>query len=593
MAPFINDAVTSREAAVQENLSSYDRTWWKNGTVYQIYPSSFKDSNGDGIGDLPGIISRLDYIKSLGVDIIWLCPMYESPHVDNGYDVANYEGIHAPYGTLADMDALIQGCHEHGMRIIIDLVINHTSDQHQWFKESRSSRDHPKREWYIWKPARYTACGHREPPNNWRSYFGGSAWQWDETTQEYYLHLFAPEQPDLNWESEECRAAVYKSAMEFWLNKGVDGFRIDTVNMYSKTPGLPDAPVIDSTSEWQSAVVHHCNGPRMHEYLQEMNNKVLSRYDCMTVGELPSTPDQAKVLQYVSAREKQLNMVFQFDVVDIGQGRDQKYDTDPLAWTLPDFKKALLQSQRLISGTDGWTTAFLENHDQARSISRFGSNDDKYRSTSRKMLAIMLSALSGTLFIYQGQEIGMINMPGDWGIEEYKDVESSSYYRSVAERANGDQTVLSRALTAIQHLARDHARLPMQWDDSPNAGFTTGTPWMRTHDACKHINARSALADKSSLLHFWKRLLSLRKGHAEFMIHGNFEVYDMENLKTFTFTKVSASRTALIALNFSAEPQPWSKPLAIEGRLDMLVSNIQSPEESVLAPWEGRLYLVR
>ncbi|KAK4949950.1 hypothetical protein LTR10_011792 [Elasticomyces elasticus] len=593
MASFVHKAVSSADTTCQTEATSCNKTWWKNSTVYQIYPSSFKDSSGDGIGDIPGIISCLDYIASLGVDIIWLCPMYDSPHVDNGYDVADYENIYAPYGTLADMVAFIDGCHDRGMRIIIDLVVNHTSDQHEWFKESRSSVDHPKRAWYIWKPARYTKNGHRKPPNNWRSYFGGSAWQWDEHTQEYYLHLFAPEQPDLNWENEQTRNEVYKSAMEFWLYKGVDGFRIDTVNLYSKTPGLPDAPVVDASSDWQSAVAYHCNGPRMHEYLQEMNAKVLSRFDCMTVGELPSTPDQAKVLQYVSAKEKQLNMVFQFDVVDLGQGRDQKYDTDPLSWTLPDLKAALLRSQGLISGTDGWTTAFLENHDQARSISRFASDDEEYRERSGKMLAIMLAALSGTLFIYQGQEIGMINMPKDWDIDEYKDVESSNYFRSVSERTHGDQGALSRALTAVQHLARDHARLPMQWDESPNAGFTTGTPWMRTHDAYKHINVKSALADKSSLLHFWKNLLSLRKGYADLLIYGDFEIYDMENVNVFTFAKATGSRIALIALNFSADFQTWSKPEDIEGHLDLLVSNVPSSKTSMLAPWEGRLYYVK
>lgn len=278
MAPYINEGLQLGTPTSSLDVHpSFDKTWWKNGTVYQIYPSCFKDSNGDGIGDIPGIISKLDYIKDLGIDIVWLCPMYESPQIDMGYDISNYEDVHKPYGSVADMDDLIQGCHDRGMRLVIDLVVNHTSDQHQWFKESRSSKNNPKRDWYIWRPAKYDVNGHREPPNNWRSNFGGSVWQWDEATEEYYMHLFAPEQPDLNWESPAARNAIYQSAMEFWLQKGVDGFRVDTVNMYSKAPGFPDAPVVDLGSQWQGAADYYCNGPRMHEYLQEMNDKVLSR----------------------------------------------------------------------------------------------------------------------------------------------------------------------------------------------------------------------------------------------------------------------------------------------------------------------------
>jgi oligo-1,6-glucosidase len=286
------------------------RKWWKEGVVYQIYPASYKDSNGDGIGDIPGIISKLDYIQSVGVDIVWICPMYGSPQVDMGYDISDYEAVYPPYGTIQDMELLIAETHRRGMRIILDLVINHTSDQHKWFQESRSSKTNPKRDWYIWRPARYVN-GVRKPPNNWRGNFGGSVWQWDEQSQEYYLHLFCPEQPDLNWENEETRRAIYKSAMIFWLDKGVDGFRVDTVNMYSKGTVMADAPVTDPNNEWQFAGYQYCNGPRMHEFLREMN-EILVRYDAMTVGECPHTHDPAHVLRYVGAAQKQLNMVFQF-----------------------------------------------------------------------------------------------------------------------------------------------------------------------------------------------------------------------------------------------------------------------------------------
>ncbi|KAL2255051.1 hypothetical protein VTK26DRAFT_4248 [Humicola hyalothermophila] len=305
-------------------VSAHEEQWWKEAVVYQIYPASFCDSNGDGIGDLPGITSKLDYIASLGADVIWICPMYDSPQVDMGYDISNYENVYGPYGTLEDMLVLIRETHARGMRIMLDLVINHTSDQHAWFKESRSSKDNRKRDWYIWRSAKYTPTGERLPPNNWRSNFGGgSVWEWDEATQEYYLHLFAKEQPDLNWENPETRKAIYASAIEFWLERGVDGFRVDTVNMYSKPPGMPDAPVVDPSTPYQPAGLVYCNGPRMHEYLGEIN-AILARYGAITVGELPCTPDTTRVLRYVSAKARQLNMVFQFDIVDLGFGTAHK-----------------------------------------------------------------------------------------------------------------------------------------------------------------------------------------------------------------------------------------------------------------------------
>lgn len=327
-----------------------------------------------------------------------------------GYDISNYEAVHAPYGTVEDIEVLISECHKHGMRLILDLVVNHTSDQHAWFKESRSSKDNPKRDWYIWRPARHDASGNI-PPTNWRSYFSGPAWSWDEATGEYYLHLFAKEQPDLNWENEECRKAIYDSAMRFWLDRGVDGFRIDTVNLYSKGPvaEIRDAPVVDRNVFEQPAWSLFANGPRMHEFLREMNEDVLAKYGTtMTVGELPHTPDPAHVLRYVSAAARQLSMVFQFDMVDLGQGAIHKYDYQN--WELPQLKGIVEKWQRFIEGTDAWTTAFCENHDQGRSVSRFASDKPEYRALSAKMLALFMSSLTGTLFLYQGQEIGMVSL---------------------------------------------------------------------------------------------------------------------------------------------------------------------------------------
>ncbi|KAH8819842.1 maltase [Xylogone sp. PMI_703] len=569
------------------------RKWWKDGVVYQIYPASFKDSNNDGIGDIPGIISKLDYIKSLGVDIIWVCPFYKSPQIDMGYDIADYEDIHAPYGTLTDVEELIHGCHERGMKVIFDLVINHTSSLHPWFQESRKSKDSPKRDWYIWRPAKYDKDGKRMPPNNWRSHFSGSAWTWDEATQEYYLHLFASEQPDLNWENPETRKAIYESSMLFWLEKGVDGFRVDTVNMYSKDPSLPDAPVLQPEKFDQLAVDLFCNGPRMFEYLREMN-EVMKPFDVMTVGELPNTPEVDRVLAYVSAKEERLNMVFNFDAVYVGQGSDARFNT--YSFTLADFKKALSKWQKSIIGNDAWTTAFLENHDQGRSISRFASDAPEHRDASGKLLAILTTCLTGTLYIYQGQEIGMINMPKSWPIEEYKCIKSVNHYAMVKKLTNGDPVALAKALRGIQEVGRDHARTPMQWNSSPNAGFTGEgvKPWMRVHDEYPSINVEKQSSDPKSILSFWKQMVKLRKENADLLIYGDYEVYDVENVDTFIFSKSYDGRYALVVLNFTAKEQKFENPIADKGALELLVSNAEDPVDGLtLSPYEGRVYLVK
>ena len=567
-----------------------ERTWWKEGTVYQVYPASFKDSNCDGVGDIPGILSSLDYIKDLGVDIIWVCPFYESPQVDMGYDISNYEDVYAPYGTLADVQALISACHQREMRVIFDLVINHTSDLHPWFKESRSSKTSSKRDWYIWRPAKYDKDGNRKPPNNWRSHFSGSAWTWDEATQEYYLHLFATEQPDLNWENKETREAIYQSSMIFWLEKGVDGFRIDTVNMYSKDPELRNARIGQPELEDQLAVDLFCNGPRMYEYLKEMND-VLAPYDTMTVGELPNTPAVEKVLTYVSAIEKRLNMVFNFDAVYLGQGKEARFITYP--YTLADLKKALSKWQTSIIGNDAWTTSFLENHDQGRSISRFASDLPEYRVASGKMLSILTTTLSGTLFVYQGQEIGMINAK-DWPIEEYKCIKSRGYYRQVKKLTNGDPAALAAALRGIQEVGRDHARTPMQWSASANAGFTKDgvKPWMRVHDDYATINVASQVGDPNSILSFWKRMIKLRQEYKNLFIYGDYEVYNVENVETYIFSKSCKEERMLIVLNFTDEEKTFEKPAKLKGGLNLLVSSVNDPKQA-LAPYEGRLYLIK
>jgi alpha-glucosidase len=569
--------------------------WWKNSIIYQIYPASFKDSNNDGIGDIPGIISSLDYISSLGVDVIWLCPMYDSPQIDMGYDVADYEKVYEPYGTVEDMEVLIDACHERGLRIILDLVVNHTSDQHKWFQESRSSKTNPKRDWYIWRPAKYDANGKRQPPNNWRSIFGGPAWEWDETTEEYYLHLFCVEQPDVNWENAVTRRAIYESAMEFWLKKGVDGFRVDTVNMYSKQPGLGDAPVLDPKSDTQVAFSQFCNGPRIHEYLREMN-EVLSKYDAMTVGECPNTHTLDGVLRYVSAAEKQLSMVFQFDLVDLGMGKDYKFLTTFPGWTLRDLKSAVKSTQDIIKGTDAWTTVFMENHDQGRSVTRFGSDKTpELRVRSAKMLAMMQSSLSGTQFIYQGQEIGMVNAPKEWTIDEYKDIDSSNYYQMTSKITNNDPVELANAMTSLQHLARDHSRLPMQWSADANAGFSPSSsakPWMRPHDNYPELNVELQETDNASVLSFWKQMTRLRKEYADAAVFGDFEILDEPNQSVFTYSKKGQNRTLLVVLNFSDKPQTFERPDTLKGdNWKLLAGNVENPSEELQA-FEGRVILV-
>ncbi|KAI9900292.1 hypothetical protein N3K66_004554 [Trichothecium roseum] len=592
------------------------RQWWKHGVVYQIYPASFCDSNGDGIGDLAGITSKLDYIRDLGATIIWICPMYDSPQVDMGYDISNYEDVYRPYGTVADMEHLIREAHARDMKVMLDLVINHTSDQHAWFKESRSSKDNAKRDWYMWRPAKYDDQGNRLPPNNWRSNFGGgSAWKWDEATEEYYLHLFCDEQPDLNWENDECRAAIYETSMHFWLRRGVDGFRIDTVNMYSKPPGLPDAPVIDDKSFYQPGHYLYCNGPRMHEFLSEMN-AILASYGAITVGELPATPTREKVLKYVSAEAKQLDMVFQFEIVDVGFGRAHRYDTKPRNFVLGDVKKAVAFTQDLIRGTDAWTTVFTENHDQARSVSRFADDSPQHRVASARMLALVQCALSGTQYVYQGQEIGMVNAPLEtYPMEEYKDVDSNLFLSMIRERNGADSPEMANAVATMAYLARDHSRIPIPWDgrlkhggfSSPaeKAGKEIQNPWMKAHPLAAEIDVASQVDDPASPLSFWRKMLRLRKEHADLLVYGDYSSLRMKDEKTMSFLKLAhgGASKALVVASFSTEAEKWPAPgaeelgLPTDAKFELVpvvsTHDIKDAGSDTLAPFEGRVYLVK
>lgn len=560
--------------------------WWKEASIYQIWPASYKDSNGDGIGDIPGILLTLDYVKNLGVDIIWLSPMYDSPQDDMGYDISNYETVYSKYGTMEDMDKLIEEVHGRGMRLILDLVVNHTSSEHQWFKESRSSKSDPKRDWYIWKPPKYDAEGNRHPPNNWLSVFSGSAWTYDEDTNEYYLHLFAESQPDLNWENEDARRAIYDSALLFWLKKGIDGFRIDVAGLYSKDQAFPDAPIIIPDLQWQPFDEFCLPGPRIHEFHKEMFERTNSKYDVMTVGEIGNTTRE-NALKYVSAKEKEMNMMFLFDVVQVGSDRKNRYEI--VDWKLSDFKQAVRNMSSFAEGTDAWSTVFLENHDQPRSISRFGNDLAQWRFKSGKLLAMLLTSLSGTLFIYQGQELGMTNVPRSWDIGEYLDISTVNYYQLYRE-INGDKD-LDTVMDGINLLARDHARTPVQWDSSEYAGFSTGKPWMRVNDNYKEVNAALQVHDENSLFNFWRRALEVRKKYKDVLIYGDLDILDFGNQELFSYTKKRDGQMAYVVLNFTNQTQKFEK--LVNGDFELVMSNEESISQDELTPYEGRIYVKR
>lgn len=562
-----------------------EQPWWKASTVYQIWPASYKDSNGDGFGDLQGIISELDYIRSLGVDVIWLSPMFKSPQDDMGYDISDYQDVDPKYGTMKDMDQLIESVHSRGMKLVLDLVINHTSSEHEWFKESRSSKDNPKRNWYIWKPPKYDENGNRQPPNNWKSYFSGSAWEWDEHTQEYYLRLFATSQPDLNWENDDVRNELHENVIKFWLDKGINGFRIDTAGLYSKVQTFEDAPITDTTQKWQISGPLTQNGPRIHEFHKEMYDKVYKNYDAMTVGEVGHC-DRETALKYVSASAHEMNSIFLFDLVEVGADGKDRFATK--GWNIDQMRTAITNMSDFAEGTDAWATAFSENHDQPRSVSRYGNHTSpKLHRKSAKLLAQMLAALSGTLYIYQGQEIGMTNLPRSWPITEYKDVETLNYYEDYKHRVGSDEKSLEKLMDVVLLMARDHARLPVQWDSSAHGGFTTGEPWMRVNDNYPEINVASQVSDPDSVFSYWQKLLKLRKEHPELFIFGNLRIVEKKSNSLLTFTKEADGKTALVALNFSESPVPF----VVEDGYKLALANTDETSDSQLGAYEARTYI--
>jgi len=555
-----------------------EKTWWKESVIYQIYPRSFNDSNGDGIGDLKGITEKLDYLKDLGIDVIWLSPVYKSPNDDNGYDISDYQDIMDEFGTMQDWEELLDQVHQRRMKLIMDLVVNHSSDEHAWFAESRKSKDNPYRDYYIWRPGK-----DGKEPNNWESVFSGSAWKYDEATDEYFLHLFSKKQPDLNWENPKLRDEVYKM-MTWWLDKGIDGFRMDVINFISKVPGLPDAPNPEG-KKYAPGGQFFMNGPRIHEYLYEMNQQVLSKYDIITVGEMPgASVEDAKL--YTGHDREELNMVFTFEHMDLDSGPNGKWDLKKL--NLLDLKENITKWQTGLNGV-GWNSLYLNNHDQPRMVSRFG-DDKEYRVESAKMLVTFLHMLQGTPYVYQGEEIGMTNVRFD-SINDYKDIEILNMYNEKVIQGNEDP---AKVMESIYVKGRDNARTPFQWDDSKNAGFTTGEPWIKVNPNYKEINAKQAVNDPNSIYHYYKEVIALRKKH-EIIVYGDYELILPNHDSIFAYTRSYEGEKLVVITNFSRDEIQLTLPDHLSDiSLDLLISNYEIGNDNIssftLRPYEARVY---
>lgn len=548
-----------------------NRTWWKEAVVYQIYPRSFMDSNGDGIGDLQGIIGRLDYLKYLGIDVIWLSPVYKSPNDDNGYDISDYQDIMDEFGTMEDFDELLAAAHGRGIKIVMDLVVNHTSDEHRWFVESRKSRNNPYRDYYIWRDGQDA----QTPPNNWGSCFGGSAWQYDEATGMYYLHLFSKKQPDLNWDNEKVRQEVF-DMMTWWCEKGVDGFRMDVISMISKTKEMPDGETHGMYGDFGPYCVH---GPNVHKYLREMNEKVLSRYDLMTVGETSGvTTELAK--QYAGENAHELNMVFQFEHVE-GDGKYGKWTDEKIPLTT--LKKTLSRWQTELYGK-AWNSLFWDNHDQPRAVSRFGDDRPQYREISAKMLATCLHMLQGTPYIYQGEELGMTNYPFQ-SPADFRDIESINAYREWCSEGQISHEVFWPCIT---FKSRDNARTPVQWDDSPQAGFTSGTPWMAVNPNYKEINAKAETADPDSVFHYYRKLIALRKEYPV-IVYGKYEELLADSEELFVYTRTLDGEKLLVVCSFCDHETTFTIPGEFAGASCLISNeeNVYHRADVTLRPFEA------
>ena len=541
-----------------------ERKWWHSSVVYQIYPRSFNDSNGDGIGDINGIREKLDYLKELGIDVIWLSPVYKSPNDDNGYDISDYCDIMDEFGTMEDMDNLLKEANEKGIKILMDLVVNHTSDEHKWFIEAKKSKDNKFRDYYIWRDP---VNGHE--PNNLGSCFSGSAWQYDESTDQYYLHLFSKKQPDLNWENENVRNEVYKM-MNFWIDKGIGGFRMDVIDLIGK---VPDEMITG-------------NGPKLHDYLQEMNKAALEGHDLLTVGETwGATPEIAKL--YSNPKRKELSMVFQFEHIGLDQieGKE-KWDVKPL--DLLDLKKVLSKWQTELEG-EGWNSLFWNNHDLPRIVSRWG-NDREYRVESAKMLATLLHGMKGTPYIYQGEELGMTNVRFE-DINEYNDIETLNMYKDRISKGYSHDEIMA----SIYAKGRDNARTPMQWDSTENAGFTTGKPWLKVNKNYKFINVEDCLQDKDSIFYHYKKLINIRK-HNDTIIYGDYKLLLPEDKNVFAYSRELNGDKIVVVCNF------YNKEINLNfkedfNNVEILLSNYKDSsilmKDLKLRPYEAIMYRVK
>ena len=550
--------------------------WYKEAAVYQIYPFSFMDADNDGMGDIEGVISKLDYIKDLGIDAVWFSPLYVSPCKDYGYDVADYKAIDPKFGTMEDFDRLLSEAHARGIRIVMDLVVNHTSDEHAWFVESRRSKDNPYRDYYIWKDPR----DGREP-NNWESAFSGSAWQFDEQTGMYYLHCFSRKQPDLNWENPKVRDEVF-DMMTWWCEKGIDGFRMDVISMISKDPRFPDGPDKDGIYGDMSPYV--CNGPRVHEYLREMNRRVLSRYDLLTVGEAAGvTIEEAQ--KYANLDGSELGMVFQFEHMDTLQAQDSVVGK----WTTrkPSMSsvRAVLNKWQIQLEGKAWNSLYWDNHDQPRAVSRFGNDSDSFRVISAKMLATCLHMMKGTPYIYQGEELGMTNTVFS-SIDECRDIEELNAYRQyVEEHSLVSADVMLRCINTV---GRDNARTPMQWDDSANAGFTTGRPWIKVNPNYRTVNAKAALEDPDSVFRYYQKLIRLRH-ELPVIVYGMFRPLMEDSESIYAYERLLETQRLVVACNWTDTLQPCSLFERSGGR--ELISNYETHQKGMLAPYEARAVL--
>jgi len=589
-------------------VPSYEgRQWWKEAVVYQVYPRSFNDANGDGIGDLKGITEKLPYLAKLGINVIWLSPVFDSPNVDNGYDISDYFAIMSDFGTMEDFDEMLETAHKHGIKILMDLVANHTSDEHPWFKESRSSKDNPYRDYYIWKdPKGFDEDGNPIPPNNWASEFGGPAWEWDEATGQFYLHIFFKEQPDLNWENEKVRENLY-SMVRWWLDKGVDGFRLDAINIISKPEGFPDDPSTDFEKHTSSIPFVISNGTMVHPWMKELTRETFSRYDVMTVGETSATsPEDAKL--WAGYHTGELNMIFHFDHMGVDNDPNGslggKWSYAP--YKLTELKRILNDWQTTLEG-NAWGSLYWNNHDQPRVVSRFGNDSDEFRTLSAKQLATTLHFMQGTPYIYQGEEIGMTNVKFD-SIEDYRDGDSIRFY----EDMHVDHKRLSHeeAMQAIYIKGRDNARTPVQWDASANAGFSPEgvTPWIAVNPNYPAINAEAVLADEDSIFYHYQQLVALRRGKLkDLMVYAAFAPVDSvqvphnEDEAVYAYTRTGgadgspANESLLVVSNFTAEEQERDFAVLSEAReagarVELVSSNYKDDAGSTLRPYEAKVY---